>query len=124
MAATLEVEELAEWLAATVASLRGRQAPPWSELDIRECRPLVMFGLQMRRFELVFALGPLSNQYPTTSARAIFDALPALVQFAVDGDVLDGRARGFVGRVTRLDEADNEQHLTLRATLPLTLELR
>jgi hypothetical protein len=118
---TDDFEQLGEWLAVKVARLRGRKDAPWSALEIRT-RPAAGFlGLSMRRLDLAFTLGPLSNQYPTTAAREMFDELPTLVQLAVQEGVLYDRRRAFVGDPRRDEEMDDEEHLTLRVTLPISL---
>lgn len=115
--------ELGEWLTARVARLRRRKDAPWSELEIRERRPIALFGLPTRRLDLLFTLGPLSNQYPTNDAREIFETIPNLLQHAVDDGVPEGGGRAYFGEPRRDDEIDDEEHLTLRVSVPMTLQL-
>jgi hypothetical protein len=123
------LEGFAQWLTDEVRRQRSGVEPPWNELAIRELPrlPSVRPTLNRRRhrLDLVFTVGPLSNEYPTTAARSLLDEIPRRVELAFAADVLDGRGHAYVvGAPRRAESVDDDGHVTLTVIVGATLEVR
>lgn len=121
--------ELARFVDDAVRRQRGGVAPVWDELVVRELPSLPSMSPSLssrrHRFDLLFSVGPLSNQYPTTSARALMAELPRRLELAFIDDILDGRAQAAVVSEARFSEtADEEGDVTLVVEVPVTVYLR
>jgi hypothetical protein len=97
----------------------------WDELVVRELKSIPTFSTsaRRRRFDLVFKYGPLSNQYPTSGARADAAALPGYIEALVAEDFLDGAARAHSGPAREAESSDASEHVTFEVVVPLTVEL-
>jgi hypothetical protein len=112
-------EQLRDWFEA-----RRPRSGGWDALDVRELASLPAFGSSLlRRFDLVFKYGPLSNEYPTGAARDYAAALPGYIEALVAEDFLDGRARAHSAPARQADSSDVDAHVTFEVVVPLTVEL-
>jgi hypothetical protein len=125
----VDVHGFARFITDAVRRQRGGVKPAWDKLEIRELSPLLsampISDGRRRRLDLLFTVGPLSNEYPTAAARALIDDIPSRLELAFDDDVLDGRGRAhLVGPARTAEAVDDDGHVTLTLTVGTTLELR
>lgn len=121
-ATTTLADELSRWLTHWVTEHRFGEKPIWSALTVSERVP-AQPSPRRRQFDVNVVLGPLGLDYRLDSAWLATDEVEDQLRQALAGDVLDGRARGFLGKVAHADTCDPDGQITLTVSGLATLLL-
>jgi hypothetical protein len=115
-------DELSRWLTRCVTERRFGEPPIWTKLTVSERVP-AQPSPRRRQFDVNVVLGPLGLDYRLDSAWLAMDEIEGQLREALAADVLDGRARGFLGKVAHADQSDPDGQITLTASGLATLLL-